>query len=67
MGPFMSGGLFTLAVDVHPKGEALAWGVFAGIAFVGWLGTLFIRNRGLESAEWQGSEDGTDEGDEERS
>lgn len=48
---------------MHPKGEALAWGVFAGIAFIGWLGTLVIRNRGLESDDWVGTEDGTDEED----
>ncbi|KAM0323691.1 hypothetical protein ACHAQA_008626 [Verticillium albo-atrum] len=57
VGPFVSGGLFTIAIDVHPKGEALAWGVFGGIAFLGWLGTLAIRNRGLESDDWVGTED----------
>jgi hypothetical protein len=57
VGPFVSGGLFTLAIDVHPKGELLAWGIFGGIAFLGWLGTLAIRNRGLESDDWVGEED----------
>lgn len=57
IGPFVSGGLFTLAIDVRPKGEALAWGIFGGIAFLGWLGTLAVRNRGLESDDWDGDED----------
>ncbi|TQN72320.1 putative membrane protein [Colletotrichum shisoi] len=59
-GPFVSGALFTLSTRVHPKGEALAWGVFGGIALLGWLGSLAIRNRGLESDDWVGEEDGTD-------
>ena len=29
-GPFLSGGLFSLATHVRPKGEALAFGVFGG-------------------------------------
>ncbi|GKT42814.1 uncharacterized protein ColSpa_02995 [Colletotrichum spaethianum] len=59
-GPFVSGALFTLSTRVHPKGEALAWGIFGGIALLGWLGSLAIRNRGLESDDWVGEEDGTD-------
>ncbi|KAF6833071.1 major facilitator superfamily transporter [Colletotrichum plurivorum] len=59
-GPFVSGALFTLSTRVHPKGEALAWGIFAGIALFGWVGSLAIRNRGLESDDWVGEEDGTD-------
>lgn len=51
-GPFVSGGLFTLTVDVRPKGEALAWSVFGGLALVGWLGSMFIRGAGLESDGW---------------
>jgi len=51
-GPFLSGGLFSLATNVRPKGEALAWGVFGGIAFVGWIFSFGIRGEGLESAEW---------------
>lgn len=59
-GPFVSGALFTLSTRVHPKGEALAWGIFGGIALLGWVGSLAIRNRGLESDDWTGEEDGTD-------
>ncbi|KAF4779117.1 major facilitator superfamily transporter [Colletotrichum scovillei] len=59
-GPFVSGSLFTLSTRVHPKGEALVWGIFGGIALLGWIGSLAIRNRGLESDDWVGEEDGTD-------
>jgi hypothetical protein len=51
-GPFLSGGLFSLATRVRPKGEALAWGTFGGIAFLGWVVSFGIRGEGLESAEW---------------
>ncbi|PMD65201.1 MFS general substrate transporter [Hyaloscypha bicolor E] len=51
-GPFLSGGLFSLATRVRPKGEALAWGTFGGIAFLGWIVSFGIRGEGLESAEW---------------
>ncbi|KAK0654760.1 major facilitator superfamily domain-containing protein [Cercophora newfieldiana] len=54
VGPFLSGGLFTLSTRVEPKGEVLAWGLFAGISLMGWVGTLMIRGRGLESADWKG-------------
>ncbi|KAK1776412.1 major facilitator superfamily domain-containing protein [Copromyces sp. CBS 386.78] len=64
VGPFISGGLFTLTNHVQPKGEAIAWGVFAGVALLGWFGTLMIRGRELESADWQG-EEGDEDNDEE--
>jgi len=63
-GPFLSGGLFSLATNVRPKGEALAWGVFGGIAFLGWLASFGIRGGDLESGEWDedsGSQDDEDE------
>lgn len=47
-----------------PKGEALAWGLFAGITVLGWLSTFLIRNKGLESAGWtDNGGDGGDDGD----
>jgi hypothetical protein len=62
VGPFLSGALFTVSARVQPKGEALAWGLFAGVALVGWVGTFFIRRQGLESADWEGDDgQGTDE------
>ncbi|KAI9903444.1 hypothetical protein N3K66_002796 [Trichothecium roseum] len=56
-GPFVSGGLFTLSINIRPKGEALAWSIFGGLAFMGWLASLFVRGDGLESDDWIGAED----------
>jgi hypothetical protein len=39
------------------KGELLAWGVFGGIALVGWGWTLFIRGGKLESDDFLGDDD----------
>lgn len=67
-GPFLSGGLFSLATHVKPKGEALAFGVFGGIAFVGFLGSFGIRGSGLEAEGWdeeEGSEDEDEDEDDE--
>jgi len=63
IGPFLSGGLFSLATKVRPKGEALAWGVFGGIAFLGWIASFGIRGEGLESAEWDEENGGETETD----
>ncbi|PBP22150.1 putative MFS transporter [Diplocarpon rosae] len=67
-GPFLSGGLFSIATHVHPKGEALAWGVFGGIAFLGFVASFGIRGVRLESQEWldehaSQEESGESEGD----
>ncbi|KAI2610482.1 MFS general substrate transporter [Hypoxylon sp. NC1633] len=51
VGPFLSGGLYTVSTHVQPKGEALAWGLFAGIALAGWLGSYAIHGEGLESTD----------------
>ncbi|OTB17169.1 hypothetical protein K445DRAFT_33534, partial [Daldinia sp. EC12] len=51
VGPFISGGLFTLSTHVQPKGEALAWGLFAGVALAGWLLSFAIHGEGLESTD----------------
>ncbi|KAI5922359.1 major facilitator superfamily domain-containing protein [Camillea tinctor] len=51
VGPFLSGGLFTLSTHVEPKGELLAWGVFAGFALLGWVGSYAIHGAGLESTD----------------
>jgi hypothetical protein len=60
-GPFLSGGLFSLATRVRPKGEALAWGVFGGIAFVGFIASFAIRSESLESFDWEGDGEGTED------
>ncbi|PTD13364.1 putative membrane protein [Fusarium culmorum] len=56
-GPFVSGGLFSLSINIRPKGEALAWSIFGGLAILGWVSSLFIRRDGLESDDWQGSDE----------
>jgi hypothetical protein len=63
VGPFLSGGLFSIATRVRPKGEVLAWGVFGGIAFLGFIASWGIRGERLESAEWD-EEHGSDDEDE---
>ncbi|EGS22580.1 tetracycline:hydrogen antiporter-like protein [Thermochaetoides thermophila DSM 1495] len=61
VGPFLSGGLFTLSTRVRPKGEALAWGLFAGFTLFGWFASLAIRGNGLESAGWVDESEDTEE------
>ncbi|KAI1077457.1 MFS general substrate transporter [Whalleya microplaca] len=60
VGPFLSGGLYTVSNHVRPKGEALAWGLFAGVALLGWLGSYALHGEGLES-----TDDGYEEEEEE--
>jgi hypothetical protein len=57
-GPFISGGLFTAATRVRPKGEALVFGLFGGITFLGFLLSFGIRGEGLEA---EGFEDSSGE------
>lgn len=49
VGPFFSGALFTAATKVEGKGELLAFGIFAGVAFVGFGLSFGIRGQGLEA------------------
>ncbi|KAF4122889.1 Sugar (and other) transporter [Geosmithia morbida] len=60
IGPFVSGALFTLSTNIKPKGEALPWCLFGGLAFLGWLGSIFIARAGLESDDWEGYSDEED-------
>lgn len=60
-GPFVSGGLFTLSVHIKPKGEALAWCLFGGLALLGWVGSIFVRRDGLESDDWIGEDEDENE------
>lgn len=55
VGPFISGSLFTAAVHIKPKGEALAFGVFGGISLLGFLLSFGIRGAELEDDGWQDS------------
>ncbi|KAF1949214.1 MFS general substrate transporter [Byssothecium circinans] len=64
IGPFISGALFTAATTIQPKGEALAFGLFAGISFIGFLMSFGIRGEGLESDDWSDSDEETDEEEE---
>ncbi|KAI9786308.1 MAG: hypothetical protein M1816_008049 [Peltula sp. TS41687] len=57
IGPFLSGGLFSISTHVKPKGELLAWGVFGGVAFVGFLMSFGIKSPQLEAEGWE-EEDG---------
>ena len=53
---------------MEPKGEAVAFGVFGGIAFIGFLLSFGIRGQKLEAEgldEEEGSEENDDEEEEE--
>lgn len=63
-GPFISGSLFTAATKIQPKGEALPFGIFAGISFLGFLMSLGIRGDNLEAEGWS-DEEGEDDEEEE--
>lgn len=63
-GPFLSGGLFSLVADV-PKGELIAFGVFAAVAMVGFILSFGIRSPNLEAEGWD-EDDGDDDDDDEQ-
>ncbi len=65
MGPFLSGGLFSIATKVQPKGEALAFGVFGGVAFVGFILSFGIRSPDLEAEGWDSDDSVSDKSDDE--
>ncbi|EMC94625.1 hypothetical protein BAUCODRAFT_73918 [Baudoinia panamericana UAMH 10762] len=71
IGPVISGSLFSAATRVQPKGEALAFGIFGGIAFLGFLLAFGIRGASLEGEGWvehdeeEGEEDEEDDDDDE--
>ncbi|KXS93429.1 hypothetical protein AC579_690 [Pseudocercospora musae] len=62
VGPFISGSLFSAATHIEPKGEAMAFGIFGGISFIGFLMSFGIRSAGLEAEGWDESTS-TDEED----
>lgn len=59
VGPFLSGGLFSLTAKIQPKGEAVAFGVFGAVSFIGFIMSFGIRGRSLEAEGWV--EDSDDE------
>ena len=52
MGPFISGSLFSLATHIQPKGEAMAFGIFGGVSFIGFLLSFGITGDNLEAEGW---------------
>ncbi|CAN8100744.1 unnamed protein product [Discula destructiva] len=62
-GPFASGALFTLSTRIQPKGEVLAWGLFGGVALVGWVWSLTINGSSLESDDFEGDDHESVDGD----
>jgi hypothetical protein len=65
IGPFISGALFTASTRLRPKGEALAFGIFGGVAFIGFALSFGIRGAELEAGGWDEEEDGSDDDDDE--
>lgn len=66
MGPFLSGGLFSLTSNIQPKGEAIAFGVFGAVSFIGFIMSFGIRGRSLEADGWiSDSDDGNYKSDDE--
>ncbi|KAJ5475788.1 hypothetical protein N7475_001517 [Penicillium sp. IBT 31633x] len=63
VGPFLSGGLFSLTAKIQPKGEALAFGVFGAVSFIGFIMSFGIRGRSLEAEGWGESSDDDDDAD----
>lgn len=53
VGPFLSGGLFSLTSKIQPKGEAVAFGVFGAVSFIGFIMSFGIRGRSLEADGWE--------------
>ena len=60
IGPFIAGGLFSLVVRV-PKGEAMAFGAFAAVTFVGFLLSFGIGGDNLEAEDWDEEEEEEEE------
>ncbi|PWY72310.1 MFS general substrate transporter [Aspergillus heteromorphus CBS 117.55] len=58
-GPFLSGSLFSMASRLKQKGEAMPFGVFAAVSFVGFILSFGIRGRSLEAEDWESDSDDT--------
>lgn len=52
--------MFSAATKIEPKGEALAFGLFGGIAFLGFAMSFGIRSEQLETEDWEGEQDQSD-------
>lgn len=67
IGPFLSGGLFSLAAKSPTHGALLAFMVFSVTAFIGFLASLGIRGRKLEAGGAHNENDPYKSDDEEHS
>lgn len=50
-------------MHVRPKGEVLAFGIFGGISFIGFLMSFGIRDQSLEAEGWDDEEGSNDDED----
>jgi hypothetical protein len=60
-GPLISGALFSAATKIQPKGEAVPFGLFGGIAFVGFILSFGICSEELEAEKWDDQDDSSGE------
>jgi MFS family permease len=67
VGPFISGGLFSAATRLSNRGEIMPFGIFAGVACVGFGLSFGIRSEKLEGEADGAEEDGTHEEEDEDS
>ncbi|PYI22657.1 MFS transporter [Aspergillus violaceofuscus CBS 115571] len=65
VGPLISGSLFSLASRLPTKGEAMPFGVFSAVSFVGFILSFGIRARSLEAEDWESDDDDDDDDEEE--
>lgn len=64
VGPFLSGSLFSLAMRIQPKGEAIPFGVFATVSLVGFFLSFGIQGRSLEADGWDSHDNESTKSDE---
>lgn len=67
VGPFISGGLFSLGARMKPQGVYMTFGVFAAVSFVGFVLSFGIRGRSLEAEGDQNEDENYKSDDEEGS
>lgn len=58
VGPFLSGGLFSLGSKIKPHGVFMTFDVFAAVSFLGFVLSFGVRGRSLEAEGWDS--DGND-------
>lgn len=56
--------LFTAATKIRPKGEAIPFGIFAGISLLGFCLSFGIRGDNLEAEGWSDEDEDSDEEEE---